>query len=62
VTIVSLYDLTGAPGARSWAATRLAAVLPRGLILHRGDLLDRLLRDVALQPWIERQLNGSNVR
>ena len=50
VTIVSLYELTGAlqPGAE--LRRRLAAVQDRGLPVHRRDLLRLLLRHVALQP------------
>ena len=50
VTIVSLYELTGALGTRAQLGRQLAAVQDRGLPLHRADLLRLLLRDVALQP------------
>jgi ABC-type amino acid transport system permease subunit len=49
VTIVSLYDLTGALQL-ALGRLRLAQVLPRRPALRRRDLLRLLLRDVALQP------------
>ena len=63
VTIVSLYELTGALGLALNSDAELAAVQDRGLPLHRRHLLRRSASSMSRYSlWIEHRLGRSKTR